>query len=222
MVTLTARICADRERQRHYRSGCHLHLASSDQLSAIPQTTSGSATSRDRQRATTWMVTASPMAVSEHPDGDSRARNLVDRVRRGPGPVGIAAGRSGSRRRPGARGDHPAGPAGNRDPRCADRLPLRHDSDLPDPRAGRRRGTGAARRRQPQGGARPQPRIRAGRRLGGTGPTRAGPSLRPTDVRRSPGLALTGEGRGGGFRRLGCGRGLGRVPLARRPSSGRR
>ena len=48
---------------------------------------------------------------------------------------------------------------------------------------------------------------------GGPGPAPPG-DLRPTDVRRSPGLDPDRGGRGGGFRRLGRRRGLGRVPLA--------
>ena len=43
------------------------------------------------------------------------------------------------------------------------------------------------------------------------------PDIRPTDIRRDPGLGLTGAGRGGRGHRLGRRHRLGRVPVARRP-----
>ena len=95
------------------------------------------------------------------------------------------------------------------------------DSDLPDPRAGRHRGAGTARRDQRQGSARTQSRVRAGRRPPDLA-TPALPSHVPDRRPAQPGARADRRGRGGGVGRLGRGRGLGRVPVARRPGGSRR
>ena len=118
-------------------------------------------------------------------------------ARRGSCAVGVAAGRGGNRRRPGARGGHPAGQAGDRDPGRADGLPLRHGSDLPDPGTGRRsrsgRATTSSASRRRAGSAPDSSRPARGRlRRSDDAPRALDPG--PADVRRGPGLALTGTG----------------------------